>query len=82
MGIYTEISSALGRATIGVTSGDVLELRGAGDDVLAERFELRNGDVTSSVTDDLAFWIFPGSFAPGSFVLYQYVGSPNLIKGR
>ncbi|CAL5414400.1 unnamed protein product [Camellia sinensis] len=43
--------------TVGETRGDVIELGFAGDDVVAEGFELRDGGVSSGVGDDPTFWI-------------------------
>ncbi|CAL5329777.1 unnamed protein product [Camellia sinensis] len=43
--------------TVGETRGDVIELGFAGDDVVAEGFELRDGGVSGGVGDDPTFWM-------------------------
>lgn len=79
--LLTEIAAALGGAAVGVTGGDVLEVGFAGDDVVAQGLELSDGLFSGSVGDDGAFWILPGRLATGALVLYEYVGSPNLVAG-
>lgn len=48
-----------------------MESGGAGDDVVTEGGELRDGGVSGGGGDNAAFWIFPGGLASRALVLYQ-----------
>ncbi|GFY93956.1 peptidylprolyl cis/trans isomerase, NIMA-interacting 1 [Actinidia rufa] len=76
----TEIATAFGGAAIGVASGDVFELGVAGNDVVAEGFELRDGGFSGGGGDDPAFWILPRGFPARALVLDQDVRSPNFVR--
>ena len=76
----TEIAAALGGAAIGESRGDVLELGLAGNDVVAEGLELRDGALSGGVPDDVAFWILPRGLTPRALVLHQYVRCPKLTS--
>nr|ACU15538.1 unknown [Glycine max] len=74
----TEITPALGGAAIGEARGDVLEGGLARNDVVAEGLELRNRVFSGCALDDATFRILPRGLPSRTFVLYQYVRSPNL----
>ena len=52
----------------------------AGEDVVAEGVELRDGGVSGGGGDEATFGVFPGSLATRTLVLYQYVGCPHLVR--
>ena len=78
--IQTEIAAPLGGAAVGVAGSDVGEIGVAGDDVVAEDFELSDGGVPGGAGDDAAFWIFPRCLPSRSLMLYQYVRRPHLPR--
>ncbi|KAJ0703532.1 hypothetical protein HanPI659440_Chr14g0552151 [Helianthus annuus] len=55
----TEISTAFSRATIRITRRHIFKLRFPRNDVVSERFELRDRSVSGGVADDATFWILP-----------------------
>jgi len=74
----TEIATPLGGVAIGEARCDVLEGCLAGNDVIAKGLELRNGSFSCGALDYASFWILPRRLPSRTFVLYQYVRSPNL----
>lgn len=75
----TEIATALGGAAVRVAGRDVLEVRLAGDDVLAMDEKLLDGGLTGGGGDDATFRIFPRGLAARPLVLNQYVRRPHLL---
>lgn len=78
----TKIAATLRGAAVGEARGEVLELGLAGDDVLPEGLELRDGALAGCAADDPALRILPRGLPPGALVLDEDVRRADLIRRR